>query len=88
MEILGAEQVKVSKQLRYMKDLGIVTGERQAQWMVYSLADAENSLLVENLKCLQDCASEDLPFAKDLKQRASIIARLSKEASPAASCVC
>ena len=76
MEILGADQVKVSKQLRYMKGLGMVEGERQAQWMVYRLAEPENPLLVENLKCLQDCAGEALAFRKDLARREELLKRI------------
>lgn len=79
VEILGCEQVRMSKQLRYMKALGMVEGERYAQWMVYRLADAAHPLLVENLKCLQDCCSEQLSFAEDLRQRAAIMERLRQE---------
>ncbi len=75
-EILDCEQVKMSKQLRYMKELGIVEGERQAQWMVYRLADSNLPLLAENLKCLQDCAGEELCFKSDLKKRREVIKRL------------
>lgn len=81
MEILEADQVKVSKQLRYMKDLGLVEGERQAQWMVYRLTEANNPLLEENLKCLQDCAGEDFCFATDLKRRQAVLEDLRKEPS-------
>jgi|TARA_B110000438_G_scaffold275886_2_gene297198 DNA-binding transcriptional ArsR family regulator len=88
IEILEAEQVKISKQLRYMKELGMVEGERQAQWMVYRLKDAENPLLVENLKCLQECSSEHLSFGTDLKKRSAIVARLSEESVACAPCIC
>jgi len=81
MEILGTDQVKTSKQLRYMKELGMVEGERQAQWIVYRLADPDHPLLAENLKCLQDYASEELSFREDLKKRAAIMRRLRKEPS-------
>jgi len=76
VEILECDQIKISKQLRYMRELGMVKGERQAQWIVYRLADSEQPLLEENLKCLQDCAGEDLSFAADLKKRAAIVERL------------
>ena len=76
MEILEADQVKISKQLRYMKELGIVEGERQAQWIVYRLTDPDQPLLSENLKCLQDCAGEELCFKSDLKKRRQLIERL------------
>ena len=75
-EILDCGQVKMSKQLRYMKELGIVKGERQAQWIVYCLADPDHPLLSENLKCLQDCAGEELCFKNDLKKRRLLMKRL------------
>lgn len=81
MEILGAEQVKVSKQLRYMKELGLVEVERHAQWRVYRLTEAEHPLLVENLKCLQVCAGEELCFAEDLGKRAAVLKRMEGEAT-------
>ena len=81
MEILDADQVKTSKQLRYMKELGMVEAERQAQWMIYRLPEPAHPLLVENLKCLQDCAGEELCFKQDLKLRQKLIRRLSRETS-------
>jgi ArsR family transcriptional regulator, arsenate/arsenite/antimonite-responsive transcriptional repressor len=81
MEILDCEQVRMSKQLRYMKELGMIIGERQAQWMVYRLADPDHPLLEENLKCLQDCAPEELCFAADLAKRQEVIRRLQVEGS-------
>ncbi len=76
MEILEMDQVKTSKQLRYMKELGLVEAEREAQWMIYRLAEPVHPLLAENLKCLQDCAGEELCFREDLKARAKVIRRL------------
>lgn len=85
IEVLDADQVKISKQLRYMKDLGMVEGERAAQWIFYRLADPENPLLLENLKCLQDCASEQLCFSEDLKKRHEVVQRFC-EACPDYAC--
>lgn len=81
VEILDCDQVKMSKQLRYMKELGMVEGERQAQWIVYRLADRKHPLLAENLKCLQDCAAEELYLRKDLQKRTEVIKRLRSEPS-------
>jgi len=80
MEILEVDQVKVSKQLRYMKELGMVEGERMAQWMVYRLANPEDKLLLENLKCLEDCCGESIGFSEDAKKRQAITARIQKDA--------
>lgn len=79
MEILETDQVKMSKQLRYMKELGMVTVERRAQWRIYRLAEEENPLLRENLQCLQDCYGERLCFAEDLRRREAIERRLREE---------
>ena len=81
MEILGADQVKISKQLRYMKELGMVEAERQAQWMIYRLADPRHPVLSENLKCLQDCRGEGIDFSADMAKRERLVKRLSRSAS-------
>jgi ArsR family transcriptional regulator len=87
MEILETDQVKTSKQLRYMKELGMVEAERQAQWMIYRLTKTKNPLLEENLKCLQDCAGEKLRFRADSRRRAKIIARLDSQSSACATAI-
>lgn len=64
-----------------MKELGMVKGERQAQWMVYRLAEPENRLLRDNLRCLQDVVGEHLCFREDLAKREGIMVRLQAEGS-------
>lgn len=76
VEILDSEQVKISKQLRYMKEQGMLEDKRVAQWKVYRLAEVDNPLLQENLKCLQDCYSEVVDFGEDSKKRAEITIRM------------
>ena len=73
VEVLAADQVKISKQLRYMKELGMVESKREAQWMIYNLPTEPHSLLTENLKCLQDLAGECPEIRSDLRQRNRII---------------
>lgn len=85
MEILDEGQVKVSKQLRYMKELGMVEATREANWMIYSIPEPHNPLLVENLKCLQDLTPGNLGFKADLKKRGQLLKKAQKrEALPAA----
>lgn len=60
--ILEEPQVKVSKHLRYLRDHGLVTGERSGNWIVYSLAAKPSKLLTANLLCLND----DPRLKKDL----------------------
>lgn len=79
VEILEADQVKVSKQLRYMKELGMLKSDRVAQWMVYRLADPQNALLQTNLQCLQDGSQEAECFADDARKQREIRRRISTE---------
>ena len=78
-EILGETQVKTSKQLAYMKKLGMVVSERHGQWMVYRLPDEPHPLLTANLKCLQDSVTEMEVFRQDLATRSAILARIASE---------
>lgn len=75
-ELLEESQVKVSKQLAYMKKLGMVTAAREGAWMIYRLPDPTHPILSENLRCLQDCAAEYPVFRDDLQRRAAIIERM------------
>lgn len=76
MDILEADQVKISKQLKYMKELGMVDSRREANWMIYRIRKPENPLVKTNLKCLQDIAGEDLRFNQDLARREKIMQAL------------
>ena len=67
-EVLGESQVKVSKQLAYMKRLGLVVVTKRANWRIDSLPESASPLLRENLKCLQDLALEGGRFGADLKR--------------------
>ena len=87
VEILDSDQVKISKQLRYMKELGMVENERVAQWMVYRLLEDSNPLLDENLKCLQDCYGEEITFSEDNRKRAEIVSRMAEENAACAAAV-
>ena len=80
-EILEEEQVKISKQLSYMRKLGMVTAKREGMWMVYALPEPPHNLVIENLKCLQDCKREYPFFKKDLNKRAAILKRIKKSQS-------
>lgn len=68
-EILREPQVKISKHLGYLRERGLVTAERQGNWMVYALAAKPSRELVANLACLQDCARENEVFQRDLARR-------------------
>jgi ArsR family transcriptional regulator len=74
-EILGETQVKISKQLQYMKKLGFLQAQREGSWMVYSLPTPVHPLLMVNLDCLLATAEEYPYFAEDLMKRSTILQR-------------
>jgi ArsR family transcriptional regulator len=73
--ILGEPQVKVSKHLAYLRRRGLVTSRREANWMIYRLADRPTPELKANLACLQDCVREDPRFRKDREKLRALRAR-------------
>jgi ArsR family transcriptional regulator len=79
LEVLGEDPVKMSKQLRYMKELGVLAGERQAQWIVYRLVEAEYRLVADNLETVRELAGEELGLYADLEKRREVVERLRKE---------
>jgi hypothetical protein len=46
--------------------------------MVYRISEEPNPLLMENLKCLQDCAGGNSSFHKDLRVRRALMRRPEK----------
>ncbi|MGC9450449.1 MAG: ArsR/SmtB family transcription factor [Oceanipulchritudo sp.] len=84
MEVLEADQVKISKQLRYMKRLGLVESERAAQWMIYRLADRANPLLEENLESLRAHCGKWTRFSEDDGKGRAIRKRIEQESPPCA----
>jgi ArsR family transcriptional regulator len=60
--VLGEPQVKVSKHLAYLKRRGLVSAQREANWMIYGLPGRPSGELSANLACLQDCARENPVF--------------------------
>lgn len=80
-EILDMDQVRLSKQLRYMKDQGVATAERSAQWMIYRVAGPVRGLLAENLRFLRESGTENVPFSPDRARRKKVMERISVEGS-------
>ena len=71
-EILREPQVKISKHLAYLKSRGLVACERQGNWMIYELPAKPSRELKANLACLQECASEQPVFQRDLARLAKL----------------
>jgi ArsR family transcriptional regulator, arsenate/arsenite/antimonite-responsive transcriptional repressor len=83
MDILDAGQVRVSKQLRYMKDLGVVEGERHAQWKVYRLSEDARGLVQLNLRLLREQVGEwSAQWDEDLEKRRGVLVRLQCSDAP------
>jgi ArsR family transcriptional regulator len=71
-DILGEPQVKISKHLAYLRSRGMVSTERDQNWIIYSLPKRPPAELTLNLKCLQDCVQTDSVFQRDLQKLAKL----------------
>jgi ArsR family transcriptional regulator len=67
-DILDEPQVKISKHLAYLRERGLVQTQRDGNWIIYSLPLKQSAELATNLKCLEECASAEPVFARDLKR--------------------
>jgi len=70
--VLREPQVKISKHLAYLRTRGLVTCERQGNWMIYRLPVRPSRELRRNLACLQDCVAEQSVFRRDLARRRAL----------------
>ena len=75
-EVLEVGQVKISKQLSYLKKFDVLKSKRLNNWNIYELTDKSNSILENNLKCLQDCSQEMGIFKNDLERLESLLNRI------------
>ena len=62
---LGKSQVVSSQHLAYLRERGLVVGQRYQNWMIYSLPDRRSPALDANLRCLQDAVQTEPVFRKD-----------------------
>lgn len=67
-DILGEPQVKISKHLAYLRSRGMVSTEKEQNWVIYSLPERRANELEQNLKCLQDCVQTDAVFKRDVEK--------------------
>ena len=67
-QVLGEPQVKISKHLAYLRARRLVEAARQGNWMIYTLPAKPSRELAANLACLQDCATEQAVFRRDLER--------------------
>lgn len=88
-ELLDVPQVKMSKQLAGMKQLGLIEAHREGTWMLYSIADPLNGLVRTNLDYLReaDCA-ECNQLQSDLVRRGELILRITEKEGECPETVC
>lgn len=67
-EILGLDQVPISKHLAYLREHKMVVARRHEQWMIYNLPKDRGGELDLQLRCLQDCVLSNPIFRNDLKR--------------------
>lgn len=82
-ELLGGTQVKMSKQLAYLKQHGFVRATREGTWMVYELTNEGGGLLDANLQHLRsaDCR-ECNQLQKDLRARERLLRKIEGSGCP------
>ncbi|MEC8405414.1 MAG: metalloregulator ArsR/SmtB family transcription factor [Verrucomicrobiota bacterium] len=78
-EILGEAQVKISKQLASIKQLGLVNAKREGTWMIYQIKTPIPGLLFCNLNYLRESKSSiSAQLHRDLHARALLLKRVSQ----------
>jgi len=88
-ELLKVPQVKMSKQLASMKQLGLVESHREGTWMLYSLAEPLNGLVRANLNYLREAeCTECNQLQRDLINRAKLILRITEKTNECPESVC
>jgi len=88
-ELLDVSQVKMSKQLAGIKQLGLITSRREGTWMLYRIQEPLNGLVRANLDYLRaaDCA-ECNPLQRDLLNRGQLILRITGKDGECPESVC
>lgn len=80
--LLDAPQVKISKQLAYLKTAGLVEAERRGTWMIYRLAQPVSKLLTSNLAQLRDTSNPTgIELKADHRARAQLLKQLGSSRS-------
>jgi ArsR family transcriptional regulator len=88
-ELLEVPQVKMSKQLASMKQLGLIESRREGTWMIYSLVQPLNGLVRANLNYLREAeCAECNQLQRDLIQRGQLITRIAKAGADCPESVC
>ncbi|CAI8335544.1 MAG: Arsenic resistance transcriptional regulator ArsR1 [Opitutia bacterium UBA7350] len=77
--LLNAPQVKISKQLAYLKTLGLAEAERRRNWMIYRMKQPVHRILNSNLEQLREAKdSTGRQLQADLRARTQLLRQLTK----------
>lgn len=88
-ELLDVPQVKMSKQLAGMKQLGLIESHREGTWMLYGMVEPINGLLKANLQHLRDAdCGECNQLQNDLVRRGQLILRITQKEGECPENVC
>lgn len=71
--VLKKSQVVTSQHLAYLRERGLVVGQRYQNWMIYSLPEDRPEALESNLKCLQDAVQTESVLQKDLERLKKVV---------------
>jgi len=83
-EILGETQVKISKQLAYLKQRNFVRATREGTWMIYELTRESGGLLEANLEHLRSANCRECnQLQKDLRARERLLRKITRSGCPA-----
>jgi ArsR family transcriptional regulator, arsenate/arsenite/antimonite-responsive transcriptional repressor len=81
-ELLAVPQVKMSKQLALMKQLGLIEASREGTWMIYALKAPGDGLLQANLAYLRTAACNECNQLQcDLTARTALLQRITQSSS-------
>jgi len=83
-DLLGETQVKMSKQLAYLKQHGFVRATREGTWMIYELTGEGGGLLEANLDHLRTANCQECnQLQKDLRARERLLRKIERSGCPA-----
>lgn len=83
-DLLGETQVKISKQLAYLKQHEFVEATRAGTWMVYELTSEGGGLLETNLNHLRSANCQECnQLQKDLRARERLLRKIGRSGCPA-----
>lgn len=88
-ELLDAPQVKISKQLATMKQIGLISAKREGTWMIYHLNEPCNGLLTVNLHYMREAECEECnELQQDLRAREALVKELTLKPTDCPTPVC